>query len=77
MSITTIKHERNTMTSLIQSMPRAGLARRMGTFWRRRITERALHRLSDHQLKDIGLHRSEIGSITRHLGGRRTSMTSS
>jgi uncharacterized protein YjiS (DUF1127 family) len=62
------------MTSLVQSMPRAGLTRRMGTFWRWRITERALHRLSDHQLKDIGLHRSEIGSLTHHLGDQWTSL---
>jgi uncharacterized protein YjiS (DUF1127 family) len=41
----------------------------------RRGTRRALGRLSDHTLKDIGLHRSEIDSLARALADRQPDPT--
>ncbi len=52
----------------------AGIGRIVRNLWfryvatiRRRATERTLAGLCDRTLRDIGLHRSEIASISRHL----------
>jgi len=42
---------------------------------RRQRTQRALSRLSDHMLKDIGLRRSEIDSIADSLASDRWDAT--
>lgn len=47
-----------------------GLRQRLARFdrWRReRATVLALHELSDHTLRDLGLHRSEITSFAREI----------
>lgn len=49
-------------------------ARRALRGWERRRTHSSLASLSDRQLKDLGIHRSEIGSYARWLSehdGRR------
>ena len=39
------------------------------TWHRRRIEIRELMQLTDHELADLGLHRSEIGELVRKASG--------
>ncbi len=47
--------------------PVRGLVEALRRAYRKGKTHRALNRLSDHMLKDIGIHRSEIGSIAQSI----------
>lgn len=48
-----------------------GFSSALQRYVRRRQTERQLMALNDHQLKDIGLQRSQIAQISYELANRR------
>jgi uncharacterized protein YjiS (DUF1127 family) len=48
----------------------ANILRSLSTGWRMSSMRRELGRLSDGQLKDIGIHRGQIEDLTRYYHGQ-------
>lgn len=48
----------------------ANILRSLSTGWRMNSMRRELGRLSDGQLKDIGIHRGQIDDLTRYYHGQ-------
>jgi uncharacterized protein YjiS (DUF1127 family) len=52
-----------------EAMALKSFAETIRTWHRRRIEIRELMQLTDHELADLGLHRSEIGELVRKASG--------